>query len=454
MSSPQPPSTPKSSRPTITTPHRRSNSASYASPIDIKPKSPAARRMSMTSTSQSASLTPQTFAEKILANEQVVLGGIVSSLMLCGILYSLIRSTSLNTSEIHHHSLPHRAAYFARKSNILNVVFVKRAWGWTSLLYLLHLFTSPPTTSSNDAGSYSRTRRFGVWILATAAWLLFTSWFFGAGLGDRVIALTGGNCAVPLPAGVDMKSVGEIFPSLFTAGPEIPGTTSQVNKIYVPLPQDFCTGKPLTPSTFPQLFSLIPSSANIHATSDHDPLHALPRPRWHRGFDISGHAFLLTLSIMVLGRELAETWKSWAVKPGKINRTLFRDTGSINTAHWWISVSATVLVGIWAWMILMTGIYFHNPPEKLSGIVLGLSTSYLINVLIPPPSSQSAFNPISAPNAAFSRPTAGLGSMFDENAARRGGVVDDGVIHEDAEESSGDDLIDRGKTMGKRQKAD
>ncbi|WWC91993.1 uncharacterized protein L201_006947 [Kwoniella dendrophila CBS 6074] len=455
MASPEPPSTPKRTRPTISTPHRRTNSASHASPIDFKPKSPAARRMSMTSTSQSASLTPQTFAERATENEQLVLAGLVSSLMLSGILYSLVFSSSLNTSEIHHHSLPNRAAYFARKSNIFNVIFVKRAWGWTSFLYLLHLFTTPSIPSNINTGPGSRARRLDVWVLATLAWLLFTSWFFGAGLGDRIIALTGGNCAVPLPTGVDLRKAREIFPSLFTAGEstrniQLAATTS---KIYVPLPGQFCSGKPLNANTFPELFSLIPDlSSTLKATSNHESLQALPRPRWHKGFDISGHSFLLTLSVLVLGRELSQTWKSWAASSVIRRRSIKQDQGIQSITHKWSGVAATGLVAIWCWMILMTAVYFHNPPEKLSGLVLGLATSYLINILIPPSSSPSPFNPISAPNSAFSRPSSGIGGIFDENAARRGGVVDDGVILEDVAESSGEehDLVNKGKTMGKR----
>ncbi|OCF77532.1 hypothetical protein I204_01520 [Kwoniella mangroviensis CBS 8886] len=441
MTSPQPPSTPKSNRPTITTPHRRTNSASHASPIDFKPKSPAARRMSMTSTSQSASLTPQTLAQRIVENEQLMLVGLVSSLMLCGILYSLIQSTSLDTSEIHHHTLPHRAEYFARKSNIFNVIFVKRAWGWTSILYLLHLFSSPTIPSQMHTGLGGRARRLGIWMLATMAWLVFTSWFFGAGLGDRIIALTGGNCAVQIPTGVDLKIARETFPSLFTAGEK---STTTNGRIYVPLPHQYCSGTPLTSSTFPQLFSLIPSHSDIHATSRHESLQALPRPRWHRGFDISGHAFLLTLSVMVLGRGLAETWRSWASTASgtKSRRVIKKDDGYSALIHRWSGIAATGLVGIWCWMILMTGIYFHNPPEKLSGLVLGLSTAYLINILIPPSTPSSLVNPTSP----FSRPISGIGGMFDENAARRGGVVDDGVIYENpAESDSSDEAVDKGK---------
>ncbi|WVF67375.1 hypothetical protein IAT40_002130 [Kwoniella sp. CBS 6097] len=447
MSSAQPPSTPKSSsstaraRPNITTPHRRTNSLGHASPIDIVPRSPAARRMSMTSTSQSASITPKTWVERLLEKEQLLLAGLLTSLMCMGIMYSMIHGTSLDTSHIHHAHQPDRLAYFARKSNFFNVVFVKRAWGWTTLLYLTHLLTSPSSTATTNSGVGSRARRLGVWILATGAWLLFARWAFGAGLGDRIIAATGGNCAVRLPSGVDLSAARQAFPTLFTSGSDVPSAaaTSQSSTIYVPLPAQFCSGIPLNSASLPELFALLPSSATgkMEATSQHAPLQALPRPRWHRGFDISGHAFLLTLSVMVLARELVETWRGWGVSSAKRRKIVRVDRGWLGVLHQWSGALGTGLVGLWAWMILMTAIYFHNPPEKQSGLLLGLLTAYLINLIIPPSTPTSSVNSISASSdSAFSRPSAGLQGikLFDENAARRGGIVDDGVIYE-AEES-------------------
>ncbi|WVR09678.1 hypothetical protein IAU60_006753 [Kwoniella sp. DSM 27419] len=441
MASDHTPSTPTKARPKpiLTTPktqHRRTNSLGHASPVDIVPRSPAARRMSMTSTSQSASITPETAVDRLLGREQVVLAGIVSSLMLTGIMYSLVYGTSLDTSQIYHAhtSIPTRTAYFAQKSNLFNVVFVKQAWGWTSLLYLLHLFTAPSSVSTSvDAGIGSRARRLGVWVLATGAWLLFTRWFFGAGLGDRIIAATGGNCAVPLPKSIDLTAARKAFPTLFTAGSQTPLSNAQTrnDRIYVPLPARFCTGIPLNPSTLPDLFKLLPKSAGhgVQATDDHESLQALPRPRWHRGFDISGHAFLLTLSIMVLGRELVETWRRWATV--NVER---QDQGWLRTVHRVSGVAATCLMGIWAFMLFMTAIYFHAPPEKLSGLVLGLTTSHLINTLIPAstPTPMSATTATPAFSKASSSGTARQGglSTFDENAARREGIVDDGVIYE------------------------
>ncbi|KIR68274.1 hypothetical protein I314_01772 [Cryptococcus bacillisporus CA1873] len=377
-------------------------------------------------------------------------------------MYSLVHSTSLDTSEIHHHHIPERAAYFSRKSNILNVIFVKRAWAWTSALYLLRLVTSPrnssrmPSFSASPNGGW--VRRLLVWVAATACWAIFARWFFGAGLGDRIIALTGGNCALPLSPSISPILARHTFGNLFTAGPQ---GSSGDEKLYIALPYKFCSGIPLTPGTLPELFALLPGGDKGTAippgggpTASHESLAPLPRPRWHRGFDISGHSFLLTLCIMVLGRELAPAWQAWAggKTAGLLNG---RGRGWKGKVHGLITLAATGLVGIWMWMVLMTAVYFHNPPEKLAGLLLGLLSSGLINLFIPA-FSPSPFNPItttrtSTPPSSNSGSREGDGrplshsfgddgeeeGVVDENKARRGSVVNDGIIYEVEEEQDG-----------------
>ncbi|WVQ83729.1 hypothetical protein IAT38_005873 [Cryptococcus sp. DSM 104549] len=390
--------------------HVRRGSASIA------PKSPGARRMSMVSTSQSAALSPKSFLESVLEKGQVTLTVLLSSLMLTGIMYSLFHSTSLDTSQIHLNHLPQRSPYFARKSNLLNVIFVKRAWGWTSAMYLLHLLTSPRSSSSSGA-AHARWRKLAVWVLATGAWALFARWFFGAGLGDRIIALTGGNCAVPLPSSIPTALARHTFPKLFTSGD---------NRLYLELPGEFCTGKPLNPSTLPELFMLLSGTgggANLgeKPTTNHESLQALSRPRWHKGFDISGHSFLLALSVMVLGRELESSWRAWARRRAG-GQGAVGASGQNGVVHEVVAAAGTALVAIFSWMILMTAVYFHNPPEKLAGLALGLGTAWAINILVPSSPPASPFNPRTTPT----RPVA----IANENSARRGSIVDDGVIYE------------------------
>lgn len=276
---------------------------------------------------------------------------------------SLIFGTSLNTSLPHHH-LPERLHFFARKSNPINQVFVKNAWGWTSLAYLLHLASSPPARTS-------RRSRLAVWLLATTFWLIFTTWFFGAGLGDRLIALSGGSCTVALPKEWNLDPV-KLRPLLPSGFPGIMSTDTDADQLYLPLPHGFCSLRtPLTPKTHPDLFGLLssestvfPSDPNINTlspTSSHPTL-TLPNPRWHKGFDISGHAFLLTLSTLVLARELTPSWR------GERSGSVGRAGGWGKWVHVLATWGGTALVGLWVWMVGMTGVWFHNPPEKLSGL--------------------------------------------------------------------------------------
>ena len=296
-----------------------------------------------------------------------------------GIIISLIFETSLDTSLPHAH-LAERAYFFARKSNPLNQLFVKKSWGWTSLVYLLHLAASPPARNS-------RRSRLAVWILATASWLVFTTWFFGAGLGDRVIALSGGSCVVALPREWDLDP--EVLQPLLPAEfPEILTATNS-DQLFLPLSSAFCSLRlPLTPKTHPDLFSLLSSTSlvfptdpvtnTLHPTSSHPALE-LPIPKWHRGFDISGHAFLLTLSALVLARELSPSWRRDRLD------SVGRASGWGKWVHAIATWSGTIFIALWVWMLTMTAIWFHNTPEKLSG----LGQSFL-PVFIPIPRERRA----------------------------------------------------------------
>jgi hypothetical protein len=226
---------------------------------------------------------------------------------------------------------------------------------------------------------------------------------------------------MPLPNGIDPHQARATFPSLFTSGESI--STSEKGagaRLYLPLPEQYCmpgNRRPIDATSFPDLFALLsPSSALDQlsgATSDHASLQALPRPRWHKGFDISGHSFLLTLSVLILARELSPTWRMWKRriesiwsptpslqsrigKGGKISLVSQRqkgDRGSVAQIHHVVGVLATILVGGWIWMILMTAVYFHNPPEKLSGLresSVHVTLATLANFCDRPPSYPSA----------------------------------------------------------------
>ncbi|KAA1474314.1 hypothetical protein DENSPDRAFT_781509 [Dentipellis sp. KUC8613] len=242
--------------------------------------------------------------------------------ILLGTLYSIRHNTYLDTSNPLLTARPHHlhaTHYFASKANPLNVVFIKRAWAWTSAVFLFHILTSP--THSR------RLQRTLQYILATCAWLGFTTWFFGPALLERVIASSGGQCVLHLPSGA-----------------------------YVPVPSEYCFNK-----------------TRVSALS-HEQLFPTPLlveggwaavPRLRRGHDVSGHVFLLTLGTLFLADQLAAS---------------FRRAQAWTPAHR-IAVGLTgALMTLWMFANWITSVYFHSPMEKLSGFLLGIA-SYAITRL-------------------------------------------------------------------------
>ena len=70
----------------------------------------------------------------------------LSTIVLFGTAYSVVYSTYLDTSNPLLTHLPHplhKTHYFASKKNLLNVLFIKKLWGWTSAAFLALYFTSP-----------------------------------------------------------------------------------------------------------------------------------------------------------------------------------------------------------------------------------------------------------------------------------------------------------------------
>ncbi|GJJ69231.1 hypothetical protein EMPS_01577 [Entomortierella parvispora] len=247
-----------------------------------------------------------------------------------------------------------RPSYFSNKRNILNMLFVKNGWGWTSIVFLMYLAVvfgkalvkqqpeqqrngvelnvQRPQEDGNLSTTSTRTqtrshpeeqdpsvpsmvgtnlpergtrasarvlsdvimRALVRWALATLYWWLISQWFFGPGLFDRVFVMTGGRCSVD-------------------------GHWSQ---------------------------------------------HHCRRQggNWTGGVDISGHMFLLTHAWLFLMEELSvflnvpESWSALDNRPG---------------ARYAV-ISVITLCGLWWWMLLMTSVYYHHLTEKLTGLFFGM----------------------------------------------------------------------------------
>ncbi|KAH9941006.1 inositol phospholipid synthesis and fat-storage-inducing TM-domain-containing protein [Amylocystis lapponica] len=241
----------------------------------------------------------------------------ITSIVLFGTIYSVNHNTYLDTSNPLLSHLPHplhHSHYFASKANLLNVLFIKRAWGWTSAAFLFLFSTGPPLTRTKE--------RVAQYLAATAIWLIFTTWFFGPPVLERLISSTGGECVLALPSGAVLT-----------------------------VPTDFCYAKTvLSPATHPALFatSLLLPDADWHA-----------RPRLRRGHDVSGHIFLLTLSALFLVDQLRPSFSPHAhPRWSPLHRRAVLATAA---------VLALLLFATYT-----TSVYFHTPVEKLSGYLLGV----------------------------------------------------------------------------------
>lgn len=270
----------------------------------------------------------------------------LSSILLLGTFYSVAHHTWLDTSDPllalsrAPHPL-HETHYFARKDNLLNTIFIKQAWGWTSAALLALAFTVPPPPSATaDAGrknrnastNGSREMRTGTrlkrWAAATAVWLAFTTWFFGPALLSRVTAASGGECVVRLPSGAVLS-----------------------------VPADYCNAPTLlSPATHPDVFASAPIPL-VPLSEAQTEGGWSTIPRLMRGHDVSGHVFLLTLSLLVLAD---------AVTPALTlpQRAL---VSSRTPGHWYATLGACLLMLVWLFALLTTAIFFHSPFEKFTG---------------------------------------------------------------------------------------
>jgi len=96
-------------------------------------------------------------------------------------------------------------SYFAGKRNLINLIFVKQGWAWTTAAFLfLQLTTRPPPSAlrSKPVSTQDRMRNHyfqaGIrYFLLTGIWAMMTQWFFGPPIIDRSFTLTGGHCEDP-----------------------------------------------------------------------------------------------------------------------------------------------------------------------------------------------------------------------------------------------------------------
>ncbi|KAL9936831.1 hypothetical protein V8E36_004066 [Tilletia maclaganii] len=291
---------------------------------------------------------------------------------------------------------------FADRRNWLNVLFVKKVWGWTTLAFLgqavvlrrpwskLLLRAKGTTEPGADDPLVASILRF---VIATTAWVFFASWFLGPSIADRTFLLTGGSCHL-----------------------DIGGKTS------IRVPAEFCRARSrVSLESHPQLFQVEGFNLGEHDSSTLKNL----APRFRGGIDMSGHTFLLTLSILFLLEEIMPFVPYLLLRvPTPIRPTKALIEALIPRAQWasfdpfhaqpspaergagngsssssssaanpppLLSVDGILAalskkhvqaqlvaggvlahIGLSVWMLLMTQLYFHTLGEKLAGLVVGV----------------------------------------------------------------------------------
>lgn len=283
--------------------------------------------------------------------------GLLTAILVFGTAYSVLYSTYFDTSNPLLTGLPHPLSeenYFANKSNPLNTIFIKRAWGWTSLAFALILVSAVPQTALTASpssrvrkGTPTRRDRLSKYLLCTAIWLLFTSWFFGPSLLERALVATGGECILAFPDGEAVRVPVELCYTKST----ISSTTHP--DVFL-LPKLYTIGNPAITSSKDNLEQ---SSEQLVGTSDRRltlPESWASRPRLRSGHDISGHIFLLTMSILFLVDQIQPSF----------NKDVWVRASSL---HRWAIAANMALVAIWLFASYTTAVYFHTPFEKFTG---------------------------------------------------------------------------------------
>nr|RBQ92950.1 hypothetical protein FVER53263_05509 [Fusarium verticillioides] len=226
-------------------------------------------------------------------------------------------------------------SYFARKSNIFNVLFVKRGWAWITVAFFVFIFSHPSTT---DTG---RRVRAGLrWIAVTTMWFLVTQWCFGPALIDRGFRWTGGRCELARR---------EVEFGSDTVGDKVTAVACKA-----------AGGK------------------------------------WKGGHDISGHVFLLTLGTAFLMQEVGWAVLRWSGKRNE-ERCVVMTDGALKSANVESDTSlgegserpalglggkfAVGVMGLSAWMLLMTAIYFHTWFEKFTGLLTAVTAFYVVYIV-------------------------------------------------------------------------
>lgn len=235
--------------------------------------------------------------------------------------------------------------YYNNKRNLFNQVFVKKGWGWTTLIIIL--FYSFLIYGNKHPKILTKQQRISVlkrailnYVIATVWWVLFTQWCFGLPLMDKVFVWTGGKCT-----SIAHDQLFKQVPSFGTSG----------------------------------LYTELESQVQYESRAITSYMCRKLKGSWEGGHDPSGHVFLLIHSSLYLFSEALPFWVSWSALKGQLCRfsESWQSSSESKPAllmHLFVQTPHTItipLIGLWWFMLFMTNIYFHSIAEKLVGLAFG-----------------------------------------------------------------------------------
>lgn len=238
-------------------------------------------------------------------------------------------------------------SYFARKTNIFNLYFVKIAWVWITSAFFLLIFThaslGPPLRPSLTRRRTQAALRYAC---VTLVWIAVTQWFFGPPIIDRSFRWTGGKCQT-------------IYSSSPSAEVE-KAQWSEAEKVFT-----------------------------------HAACKAIGG-QWKGGHDISGHVFLLILGSAMLWLELLPAVlrmeglreaRRVLTSDGLVRRAGYESGQGVERKRLegeQVALGVKVALGVagmsW-WMLLMTAAYFHTWFEKFTGLMVAFAAVYVVYFL-------------------------------------------------------------------------
>ncbi|KAH6624122.1 inositol phospholipid synthesis and fat-storage-inducing TM-domain-containing protein [Chaetomium sp. MPI-SDFR-AT-0129] len=350
-------------------PSQLARESSSPSPYQQPPSSSPSRSPGATTTTPPTTLTqtPQRNTPYLPTPTELALLLIYPSILLFGTLFSLLSPETRASPydpirQAHAQDAALAPSYFARKDNLLNVVFVKRGWAWVSVVVFVFWGTHPRLVSATGTGTGAGAAtpgreggrgkglvrglvRYG---LVTGWWVFVTQWFFGPAIIDRGFRWSGGRCEVVEEA------------------VRVSGADAGAKEVF--------------------------TAAACKASGGN----------WSGGHDISGHVFLLVLGSFFLVQEVGWVVGKWA-RVVREERCVVMGDGAVKGAAVTAERKgkqeeegavvpvvealglggklAAVVVALCGWMLLMTAIYFHTWFEKFTGLLTALIGLYAIYIV-------------------------------------------------------------------------